>query len=104
MRGDITVLGQQISLTPHSHWVCSKRDPERDKLYGDKLYYFEPGCECGYKQDDGYVWYRLNCSYWFGDWIEESGGAERWQAYGKRHRAIYIVREDLMAFIKLKWL
>lgn len=85
-------------------WIRSKHDPKHDMLYGDRLYYIEPGCEYGFKEDDGYVWSRLNCSYWFGDWIEENGGEERWRAYGGRHRAIYIVREDLLAFIKLKWL
>lgn len=85
-------------------WVRSKREPVYDKLYGDKLYHVEPGCEYGFKEDDGYVWSRIQCSYWFGDWIEANGGEERWRTYGGRHRAIYIVREDLLAFIKLKWL
>jgi hypothetical protein len=85
-------------------WVRSRRDPKYDMTYGDRLYYVESGCEYGFKEDDGYVWSRLNCSYWFGDWIEENGGAERWRIYGGRHRAIYIVREDLLAFIKMKWL
>ncbi len=84
-------------------WVRSKREPVRDKLYGDRLYHVEPGCEYGYKEDDGYVWYRIQCSYWFGDWIEEQD-ASLWRAYGGRHRAIYIVREDLFTLIKLKWL
>ena len=86
------------------NWVRSKREPEIDKLYGDRLYHVEPGCEYGYKEADGYVWYRLNCSYWFGDWIEKNGGEGRWRTYGGYHRAIYIVREDLLSFIKLKWL
>lgn len=89
-------------------WVRSKRPPERDLLYGDKLYHFELGGEVGFyphDRDDRILWYRLNCSYWFGDWIEANGKeGEQWEAYGKRHRAIYHVREDLMAFIKLKWL
>ena len=84
-------------------WVRSKREPEIDKLYGDRLYYVEPGCEYGFEEEDGYKWYRLNCSYWFGDWIETQDKTQ-WRAYGSPHRAIYIVREDLFAFIKLKWL
>ena len=86
-----------------SKWVRSKRPPEYDKLYGDKLYHFDPGNDYGFKEDDGYVWYRLNCSYWFGDWVETQNESQ-WRSYSGRHRAIYIVREDLMAFIKLKWL
>ena len=85
-------------------WVISKRPPERDHLYGDKLYNLEPGGEYGWKDDAGVVWYRLNCSYWFGDWIEANAGKEQYQIYGQRHRAIYIVREDLLTFIKMKWL
>jgi hypothetical protein len=87
-----------------SLWVRARSDPNFDMVHGDRLYYVEPGCEYGFKEDDGYVWQRLNCSYWFGDWIEANGGEERWRFYGARHRAIYIVREDLMAFIQLKWL
>lgn len=89
------------------HWYRVKHNPEHDKLYGDRLFYFELGGEVGfypYDRNDGILWYRLQCSYWFGDWIEANGGAGRWEAYGKAHRAIYHVREDLMAFIKLKWL
>jgi hypothetical protein len=85
-------------------WVRSKLPPERDKLYGDRLYYVEPGCEYGFREDDGYVWNRISCSYWFGDWIEANGRADQWRIYGGRHRAIYIVREDLMMFIRLKFL
>lgn len=87
----------------HKDWVRSKRPPERDKLYGDRLWHWEPGCEFGNKDDDGATWYRLNCSYWFGDWIETQNKS-LWKTYGGRHRAIYIVREDLMLLIKLKWL
>lgn len=89
-------------------WVRSKRSHERDLIYGDKLYHYELGGECGFyphDRNDGVLWYRLNCSYWFGDWIEANGTeGEQWEAYGERHRAIYHVREDLLAFIKLKWL
>ena len=86
-----------------SDWVYSKRPPQFDKVYGDRLYFIEPGCEYGSKDQDNVLWYRISCSYWFGDWIEEQDQTQ-WRAYGGRHRAIYIVREDLMAFIKLKWL
>jgi hypothetical protein len=27
-----------------------------------------------------------------------------WRAYGERHRAIYIIREELMTIIHLRWL
>jgi hypothetical protein len=71
----------------------------------DRLYHFDPGGQYGfYDTLDDSKWYRLNCSYWFGDWIEANGGEGRWTAYGSPHRAIYFVREDLYAFIKLKWL
>jgi hypothetical protein len=93
-------------MRPYSNspeWVRAKSDPVRDMVYGDRLYYVEPGCAFGYKEDDGYVWYRLSCSYWFGDWIETQDESQ-WRSYGGRHRAIYIVREDLLGFIKLKWL
>ena len=85
------------------HWVRSKQSHERDMVYGDRLYHVEPGCEYGFKEKDGYVWNRIQCSYWFGDWIETQDKS-MWRSYGGRHRAIYIVREDLMMFIKLKWL
>lgn len=81
-------------------WFRTKTPPEG---YGSRLYHVEPGCEYGYKEPDGYVWYRIQCSYWFGDWIEEQDKAT-WRSYGGRHRAIYIVREDLMTMVKLKWL
>ena len=86
-------------------WIRSKRPPERDMLHGDRLYHVESGCELpfDYKQD-GNKWYRIQCSYWFGDWIEANGGEGRWETYGGYHRAIYMVREDLMAFIKMRWL
>ena len=88
------------------NWYRVKHNPQYDMGYGDRLFYFEPGCEYG--QEDhlapGTKWYRLNCSYWFGDWIEENGKEEQWFIYGAPHRAIYIVREDLMTFIKMKWL
>jgi hypothetical protein len=95
-----------MSLTSdHPDWIRSKCTPEHDKLYGDRLWHWDIAGEYGYKHDDGYTWYRLNCSYWFGDWIEANAKEnEQWRAYGARHRAIYIVREDLMTFIKLRWL
>lgn len=82
-------------------WVCTKRPPEH---HGNKLWNWDPGGEWGVEQE-GRKWYRLNCSYWFGDWIEENGTKdEQWYPYGGKHRAIYIVREDLMTLIRLKWL
>ena len=68
-----------------------------------KLYHFEPYEENGWLREDGHRWYRLNCSYRFGDWIETQDNTT-WEAYGGAHRAIYLVRDDLMTLIKLKWL
>lgn len=68
-----------------------------------KLYHFEAGClKCGF-EEDGYTWYRIQTSYWFGDWIETQD-KNLWRTHGGRHRAIYIVREELMTLIQLKWL
>lgn len=87
-------------------WVYTNTPPEHRAEYEtkSKLYHVEQGCGVGFKEDDGYVWYRINCVYWFGDWIEKNCGEEGWKAYGRPHRAIYLVREDLLTFIKLKWL
>ena len=38
------------------HWIRTKRSPED---YSDRLYHVEPGCEYGYKEDDGFVWNRI---------------------------------------------
>lgn len=85
-------------------WVRSKRPPVYDKLYGDRLYEDTFESKYGFKNEFGVTWYRLQCSYWFGDWIETNGTCEQWEPYEAAHRAIYIVREDLLAFIKMKWL
>lgn len=86
-------------------WFRARRDPQYDMVYGDRLFYFEPYDDNGWLREDDRRWYRLNCSYWFGDWIEENGiKDEQWEAYGGAHRAIYMVREDLLMFIKLKFL
>jgi hypothetical protein len=86
------------------NWYRNRRNPKRDMVSGDKLFYVESGCESGGQDEDGTMWYRISCSYWFGDWIEANCNTEQWRAHGERHRAIYIVREDLMTFIRLKWL
>jgi hypothetical protein len=86
------------------NWYRVKHDPKHDPVYGDRLFFFESGCEYGGRDEAGTMWYRISCSYWFGDWIEANAKPEQWQAHGGRHRAIYIVREDLMMFITLKWL
>jgi hypothetical protein len=88
-----------IELQRSSNWVRTPHGPAGL----DNMYFFEPGCEYGWKEDDGYVWYRLNCRYWFGDWIETQS-SDSWKAYGAPHRAIYIVTEQLMTLIRLKWL
>jgi hypothetical protein len=94
-----------MMMTNVQNWVRSTRPHDRDMVYGDKLFYFEPYEEPGWLRDDGYRWYRISCSYWFADWIEANGIKNvQWEAYGERHRAIYLVRSDLFAFIKLKWL
>jgi hypothetical protein len=74
-----------------------------DDDHNARLYFFEPFDDRGWLRDDEHRWYRLNCSYRFGDWIEQQDKGS-WEAYGGRHRAIYLVRDDLYSFIKLKWL
>lgn len=54
-------------------------------------------------KEDGITYYRLECMYWFGDWIETQGES-MWKMYGAPHRGIYIVTEQLMTLIRLKWL
>jgi hypothetical protein len=79
--------------------VFTTRPPEG---CSKRLYDVESGCELPWKED-GHTWRRIQTSYWFGDWIETQDRS-MWRAYGGRHRAIYIVREDLMTLIRLKWL
>ena len=84
------------------NWYHTRRHP--DAIGGLKrLYYFANGDSFGIKHDDGKIYYRLSCSYWFGDWIEEQDKT-LWRSYGSPHRAIYIVREELMTLIALTWL
>lgn len=83
-------------------WYHIRQIPDGHE-HSSKMYYVEPGCEYGYREADGRVWYRIRTSYWFGDWIETQK-TDWWRIYGGRHRAIYIVREDLMTWIRLKWL
>jgi len=88
------------------NWYRVKHNPQYDKLYGDRLFYFELGGEVGFyphDRNDNILWYRLHCSYWFGDWIETQE-RDAWIPYSGHHRAIYHVREDLMTLIRLKWL
>ena len=82
----------------NANWIYGNLDGEHRRLY-----YFEDfSNKIGWKEKDGYRYHRLNCSYAFGDWIETQQ-QDWWRIYGGRHRAIYIVREELMTFIKLKW-
>lgn len=81
-------------------WFHTKTPPEH---YSSKLFYFEPGCEYGGKDEDGVTWYRIRCNYWFGDWIE-THNPTLWRPYGRAYRAIYIVHEKLMTLIRLQWL
>jgi hypothetical protein len=88
-----------VDLELTKKWVYTNCGP-----YGrDNMYYFESYGEHGWLREDGHRWYRLNCRYWFGDWIETQD-KNLWEAYGGRHRAIYHVREELMTIINLRWL
>lgn len=73
--------------------------------HSGRLFKFDDGYvgSLGVVDEHGKLWYRLSCSYWFGDWIEEQDKI-LWRAHGERHRAIYIVREELMMLIQLRWL
>jgi hypothetical protein len=83
-----------------SVYFHTKNPPEG---HSTRLYHFERGCEpWGFVEDD-VRWYRIQTSYWFGDWIETQD-RELWKTYGGRHRAIYIIREELMTIIQLQWL
>lgn len=81
------------------NWYYYKDGP----YLGQRLFYFDIAGEYGYRDENNVTHYRLNCSYQFGDWIETQD-TTMWRSYGGRHRAIYIVREDLMTIIRLKWL
>ena len=41
--------------------------------------------------------------YWFGDWIETQDPSQ-WEMYGAPYRGIYIVHEQIMTLIEVKWL
>lgn len=91
-----------MSLTtpiPESDWI---RSPNPPPYCSSKMYFFENWADRLGFNDNGKLYYRLNCTYWFGDWIEEQD-KDLWRAEGLPHRAIYVVREDLMTLIKLKW-
>lgn len=83
-------------------WVHANPTFGADLTHGTRMYFFEQGCQFGY-EEDGKTWYRISCSYWFGDWIEEQD-EKLWWAYGSPHRAIYLVSEELMMIVQLKWL
>ena len=89
-------------MEPAYDWVYSSQQHTPEGFYR-RMYYFERGVEPWGWLEDGNRWYRISCSYWFGDWIEEQNTVW-WRAHGEPHRAIYIVREELMTLIKLKWL
>ena len=82
------------------HWTHTNNPPDG---CSKKLYNVESGCEIPSTDEHGRQWHRISCSYWFGDWIETQDKT-MWRAHGERHRAIYIVREELMTIIRLKWL
>lgn len=54
-----------------------------------------------YVDEQGFVWYRLDCRYAFGNWIEQQD-AKLWKVYGAYHRAQYWVHERLYGWILLK--
>jgi hypothetical protein len=88
----------------HPDWIRTQQSSRAESPYTDRLWHWDNGGEWGVKDGRGVKWYRLNCSYWFGDWIEENCPADQWKIHGSRHRAIYIVREELLTLIKLRWL
>ena len=49
----------------------------------------------------GITWYRLDCRYQFGDWIE-THDQKLWQMAGLPHQARYWVHEKLFGIILLK--
>lgn len=51
--------------------------------------------------DVGYTWYRINCKYQFGDWIETHSN-KLWKVDGPYHMASYWVHEKLFGLILLK--
>lgn len=53
--------------------------------------------------EHGVVWNQLDCYYWFADWLETQD-PEMWRGEGPKHMALYLVREDFMPMILLKWL
>jgi hypothetical protein len=85
--------------TDWGDYVQTKHPP---KGCSPRLYHIESGCEIPWKEN-GVTWRRIQTSYWFGDWIETQDPA-LWKTYGGRHRAIYIIREELMTIIRLMWL
>lgn len=91
-----------MAMTPQ--WYRTKNGPGlADTMLGDRLFHFDMFGEHGVLDENGVRWYRLNCSFWFGDWIETQD-KNVWEIYGDQHRAIYIVREDFMTLIRLKFL
>ena len=49
----------------------------------------------------GITWYRLDCRYQFGAWIETNDN-KLWKIHGAYHRAQYWVHEKLFGLILLK--
>lgn len=54
-----------------------------------------------YVDGDGYTWYRLDCKYQFGDWIEQHS-PKLWRCDNPYHMAHYWVHEKLFGLILLK--
>lgn len=54
-----------------------------------------------YVDELGITWYRLDCRYAFGDWIETQD-RKLWKVNGMYHQAQYWVHERLYGWILLK--
>ncbi len=51
---------------------------------------------------DGHTWHSVNCYYWFGEWIETQD-PELWYHVGRPELADYMIRDDFLTMIQLKW-
>lgn len=63
--------------------------------------YPEDNYAVSYVDNVGITWYRLECRYQFGDWIETHDN-KLWKIHGEYHRAQYWVHEKLFGLILLK--
>lgn len=54
-----------------------------------------------YTDENGVMWYRLDCRYQFGEWIETHDN-KLWKIHGQYHQAQYWVHEKLFGWMLLK--